>query len=99
MEFTTHIGKNVLAELKQQAVRETADISNSIGDLFILKGAPIAGIRLRIPLADYLGKVTHRAELIPTDDEIFTIVINAEVTVHSGKTFIDGKEAVLLPEM
>ena len=93
------ISESVLMELKKLATQGTADFSNSAGDLFVLKDMPLAGIRLKIPLDAYLGAVAHRAELIPTGDEDFPIVLNSEVSVVNGKTLINGKVVVLLPEV
>jgi len=99
MEIMIRFSKSILDDLKAQAKARPADVSSPIGDIFILKSAPIAGIRLNVPLEDYLQKISHQAEIVPTDDEVFPIIVNGEVTTKDGITFINGKEVTLLPKL
>ncbi|HVM76668.1 MAG TPA: hypothetical protein VMU07_00755 [Candidatus Paceibacterota bacterium] len=91
------ISNNVLEELKLQASKKAADLSSPIGEVFILETIPVAGIKLRVPLDEYLAKIDGRTDIVPTGDAEFPIVVNNEVTVRDKKTFIDGKEVILLP--
>ncbi|HVN26149.1 MAG TPA: hypothetical protein VMT99_00650 [Candidatus Paceibacterota bacterium] len=99
MTLIARISKNVVQELKTQAEQSAPDVSNPTGDLFIMKSAPLAGIRLKVPLEAYLANIPRRPDIVPTDDELFAIVVNSEVSLRDGKTFIDGQEVDLLPKL
>ncbi|HUC31645.1 MAG TPA: hypothetical protein VMR99_03115 [Candidatus Paceibacterota bacterium] len=104
MKHPVQFGENVFKSLRERASQANPDSKGSGSELFILPDAPLAGIRLTMSVEEYfqrLGAVDdarkpNRIDLIPTENKEFPVMVNAPVTITDGKTFIDGREVVLV---
>ena len=104
MKYPTRFGENVFKELKDKASKSSPDISGTVSKLFVLPDFPLAGIQLTIPVEEYL-KLTRDADdavranpidVVPTGNEDFPIMVNTQVDVIDGRTFIGDREVALV---
>lgn len=100
MEFS----KSVLNALR--AKMKSGDISHSskFGDLVTLENLPVSGIKLKVPLGEYLEFIeglpsTNRPGtdlVVPYEDPDFQVIINAPVVNKGGELHINGRKVTLL---
>jgi hypothetical protein len=99
------IATNVLAELENTINQRQPAFSTERGDRFLSNSLPVAAIRLKIKVQDYLAFLASlpqpgRPELfkvVPVDNMPFEIVIRGVVEVGKDTTvMIDGRPATIL---
>ena len=98
------IARNVLAELSRIVSEGSPALSTGRGDLFPSDNLPVAAVRLKIPVADYLTFLAYlskderprASKIVPVDDLPFHIVINGFVGVENGQTAINGKLTTII---
>ena len=98
------IARNVLAELSRIVSEGSPALSTDRGDLFPSDNLPVAALRLKTPVSDYLAYLASLSEderpsapkIVLVDDLPFHIVINGFVSVENGLTAINGKLTTIM---
>jgi hypothetical protein len=104
MIYPVKFSESTYKALSERASNYPPDLCGQGSKLFVLPDLPLAGIKLSIPVEEYLSHICEvpkacrpkLIDIIPTGDERFPIVVNAPVVVSDGKTLIDGREVTLI---
>lgn len=97
-------GNSVLRMLSKAVAESPAIATTERGSLYLLPRRSMGAIRLNVTFSKYLEfletldqEVQPRVLwIVPVDGQNFQVVINTAVEVRDGKTFVDGREVVLL---
>jgi hypothetical protein len=99
------IARSVLVDLENIVSHGQPALSTERGDLFVCDSLPLAAVRLKIRLHDYLTFLASLSQsdqpapfrVAPVDDVPFEVVIRGMVEVRKNNTvLIDGKQATVL---
>ncbi len=96
------MSENVLKELTAQVAAGKPALSSERGELFMLPDLPVGTVKLKTDLDAYeqfLKKENGDKKMpfvIPYPHENFHVIINTQVSVRDGKTFVNETEYRLL---
>jgi hypothetical protein len=104
MDMQIRIARNVLGELSRVVSEGGPALSTERGDLFPSDTVPVAAVRLKIPMSDYLAYLSSLpteerpslAKIVPVEDLPFQIVINGFVSIEGSRTAVNGRFATIL---
>ncbi len=102
MQSLIRYSTNILRALSE-SVSKAPTISTNRGDLYFLSRYSMGAIRLKIPLSEYFDFLESIPEnrpkpswTVPVSNLNFEIVVDANIEVRDGKTFVDGREVVFV---
>jgi len=101
---TIKFSNSILNQL-DELVRDTRPIiETEKGLLFYSDKLPLAVIKIKIPIDQYLNFIKSQGDdvrprlsnIIPVNDRSFEIVVNTPLIITNGKVGIGGREVILI---
>jgi len=103
MNAPIRFSKNAIDELEKLVRNNNPVLSTQKGELFISGILPLSAIKLKIGLDQYLAEIAHTKDrgveifnIVPCENSLFNIVINAPLTISDHKVMLAGKEVKIL---